>query len=110
MPIFEYICQECQHEFETLVFGRDTRRLDWRASLQIPLAGIAAVQPQAGQLVEHPQGERRDVAAMVIATRVDPFASDRGRSGSSDGPSASHWDEDRSRGEPYGLGDAQGPA
>jgi hypothetical protein len=54
--------------------------------------------------------ERRDVAAMVIATRVDPFASDRGRSGSSDGPSASHWDEDRSRGEPYGLGDAQGPA
>jgi putative FmdB family regulatory protein len=23
MPIFEYVCQECQHEFETLVFGRD---------------------------------------------------------------------------------------
>ena len=23
MPIFEYICKECQHEFETLVFGRD---------------------------------------------------------------------------------------
>jgi putative FmdB family regulatory protein len=23
MPIFEYICQDCQHEFETLVFGRD---------------------------------------------------------------------------------------
>jgi putative FmdB family regulatory protein len=23
MPIFEYICQECRHEFETLVFGRD---------------------------------------------------------------------------------------
>jgi putative FmdB family regulatory protein len=23
MPIFEYICQECQQEFETLVFGRD---------------------------------------------------------------------------------------
>jgi hypothetical protein len=21
MPIFEYICQECQHEFEALVFG-----------------------------------------------------------------------------------------
>ncbi len=26
------------------VFGRDTRRLDWRASLQIPLAGIAAIR------------------------------------------------------------------
>jgi putative FmdB family regulatory protein len=23
MPIFEYICQQCQHEFETLLFGRD---------------------------------------------------------------------------------------
>jgi putative FmdB family regulatory protein len=23
MPIFEYICQDCSHEFETLVFGRD---------------------------------------------------------------------------------------
>ena len=23
MPIFEYVCQECQHEFEALVFGRD---------------------------------------------------------------------------------------
>ena len=23
MPIFEYICQECNHEFEALVFGRD---------------------------------------------------------------------------------------
>jgi putative FmdB family regulatory protein len=23
MPIFEYICQQCEHEFEALVFGRD---------------------------------------------------------------------------------------
>ena len=23
MPIFEYVCQECRHEFEALVFGRD---------------------------------------------------------------------------------------
>lgn len=23
MPIFEYICKECKHEFEVLVFGRD---------------------------------------------------------------------------------------
>jgi putative FmdB family regulatory protein len=23
MPIFEYICRECQHEFEALVFGKD---------------------------------------------------------------------------------------
>ncbi len=23
MPIFEYICKECDHEFEALVFGKD---------------------------------------------------------------------------------------
>jgi putative FmdB family regulatory protein len=23
MPIFEYICEECQHQFEALIFGRD---------------------------------------------------------------------------------------
>jgi len=23
MPIFEYACKDCQHEFEALVFGRD---------------------------------------------------------------------------------------
>ncbi len=23
MPIFEYTCQQCHHEFESLVFGRD---------------------------------------------------------------------------------------
>jgi putative FmdB family regulatory protein len=23
MPIFEYICQDCKHEFEALVFGKD---------------------------------------------------------------------------------------
>ncbi len=23
MPIFEYICKECNHEFEALVFGKD---------------------------------------------------------------------------------------
>ena len=22
MPIFEYICKECEHEFEALVFGK----------------------------------------------------------------------------------------
>ena len=23
MPIFEYICNQCQHEFEALVYGKD---------------------------------------------------------------------------------------
>jgi putative FmdB family regulatory protein len=24
MPMYEYVCQECQHQFETLVFGTET--------------------------------------------------------------------------------------
>jgi putative FmdB family regulatory protein len=23
MPIFEYVCKDCRHEFEALVFGKD---------------------------------------------------------------------------------------
>jgi putative FmdB family regulatory protein len=23
MPIFEYVCKQCKHEFEALVFGKD---------------------------------------------------------------------------------------
>ncbi|MDD4952712.1 MAG: zinc ribbon domain-containing protein [Desulfovibrionaceae bacterium] len=25
MPIFEYLCKDCGHEFEDIVFGRETR-------------------------------------------------------------------------------------
>ncbi len=41
MPIFEYVCKECQHEFEALVFGKDkascpkceSRKLDPKLSV-----------------------------------------------------------------------------
>ena len=35
MPIFEYVCQECQHEFETLVFGRDKAKCPKCQSLKL---------------------------------------------------------------------------
>ena len=46
MPIFEYVCKECQHEFEALVFGQQkaaypkcqSRRLD----PQLSVFGVSA--------------------------------------------------------------------
>ena len=35
MPIFEYVCQECQHEFEALVFGRDKAKCPKCQSLKL---------------------------------------------------------------------------
>lgn len=57
MPIFEYICQECQHEFEALVFGRDKARCpkceSKRLSPQLSVfamstKGVASPAPSAG--------------------------------------------------------------
>jgi putative FmdB family regulatory protein len=46
MPIFEYICQECQHEFETLVFGRDKAKCpkcqSQKLSPQLSIFAVAA--------------------------------------------------------------------
>lgn len=49
MPIFEYICQECQHEFETLVFGRDKAKCPQcqskKLSPQLSVFAVAAKAP-----------------------------------------------------------------
>jgi len=55
MPIFEYICQECQHEFEALVFGRDkaqcpkceSKRLSPQLSV-FAMAGKSSAAPAPG--------------------------------------------------------------
>jgi putative FmdB family regulatory protein len=57
MPIFEYICKECQHEFEALVFGKDkaecpkcqSKRLEPQLSVFAAVAkGGASSAPSAG--------------------------------------------------------------
>ncbi len=43
MPIFEYVCKECEHEFEALVFGKQkaecpkcqSKKLDGAAALSV---------------------------------------------------------------------------
>jgi putative FmdB family regulatory protein len=55
MPLYEYVCQECQEPFEALVFGDEQaecpkchgRRLDRQLSLPAQPRGEAATLPTA---------------------------------------------------------------
>jgi len=49
MPIFEYICQECQHEFEALVFGKDKASCPKCHSKKLePQLSVFAAQSKGG--------------------------------------------------------------
>ncbi len=49
MPIFEYICQECQHEFEALVFGKDKAACPKCQSKKLaPQLSVFAVSAKSG--------------------------------------------------------------
>src|SRR5258706_13139055 len=49
MPIFEYICQECQHEFEALVFGKDKAACPKCQSKRLaPQLSVFAVSAKSG--------------------------------------------------------------
>jgi putative FmdB family regulatory protein len=49
MPIFEYICQDCRHEFEALVFGRDKARCPKCESRKLsPQLSVFAVSANGG--------------------------------------------------------------
>ncbi len=49
MPIFEYICQDCQHEFETLIFGRDKAKCPNCQSQKLsPQLSVFAVSAKSG--------------------------------------------------------------
>ena len=54
MPIFEYVCQECQHEFEALVFGRDKAKCpkcqSKKLSPQLSVFAVSAKEPAARPL------------------------------------------------------------
>jgi putative FmdB family regulatory protein len=49
MPIFEYICQECQHEFEALVFGSQKAECPKCQSKKLePQLSVFAVSSKSG--------------------------------------------------------------
>lgn len=49
MPIFEYICEQCNHEFEALVFGRDKAECPKCHSKKLaPQLSVFAVSAKGG--------------------------------------------------------------
>jgi putative FmdB family regulatory protein len=57
MPIFEYICQECQHEFEALVFGKDKAACPkCRSKKLAPQLSVFAVSAKSGSPSSRPVG------------------------------------------------------
>jgi putative FmdB family regulatory protein len=49
MPIFEYVCKECQHEFEALVFGKQRAECPKCQSKKLePQLSVFAVSAKSG--------------------------------------------------------------
>ncbi len=49
MPIFEYVCKECQHEFEALVFGKQKAECPKCRSKKLePQLSVFAVSAKSG--------------------------------------------------------------
>ncbi|MGB9073704.1 MAG: zinc ribbon domain-containing protein [Terriglobales bacterium] len=49
MPIFEYVCKECQHQFEALVFGNDKPKCPKCQSRKLePQLSVFAVAAKGG--------------------------------------------------------------
>jgi putative FmdB family regulatory protein len=57
MPIFEYVCEKCQHEFEALVFGRDKAECPKCNSKKLsPKLSVFAVSAKAPSASAAPAG------------------------------------------------------
>jgi len=55
MPIFEYICKECQHEFEALIFGTQKAECPKCQSKKLePQLSVFAVSTKSGASSSRP--------------------------------------------------------
>ena len=51
MPIFEYVCKQCQHEFEALVFGKQEAECPKCQSKKLePQLSVFAVSSKSGAM------------------------------------------------------------
>ena len=67
MPIFEYICKECQHEFEALVFGKQKAECPKCQSKKLePQLSVFAVSAK-GLQVRRARWRRAPAARAAIA-------------------------------------------
>jgi putative FmdB family regulatory protein len=75
MPIFEYVCKECQHEFEALVYGKDKAACPKCESKKLePKLSVFAVSAKSGSTSSSPMP-----------------AGPCGSCGSPDGPGSCAW-------------------
>ncbi|HUB02630.1 MAG TPA: zinc ribbon domain-containing protein [Terriglobales bacterium] len=75
MPIFEYACKECHHEFEALVYGKDKAACPKCASKNLePKLSVFAVSAKSGSASSSPMP-----------------AGPCGSCGSPDGPGSCAW-------------------
>ena len=57
MPIFEYICQECHHQFEALVYGSEKATCPKCESKKLePQLSVFAVSAKSGSAASAPAG------------------------------------------------------
>ena len=55
MPIFEYICKDCQHEFEALIFGKQEAECPKCLSQKLePQLSVFAVSAKSGSAAQSP--------------------------------------------------------
>jgi putative FmdB family regulatory protein len=57
MPIFEYVCKECQHQFEALVYGKEKAECPKCRSKKLePKLSVFAVSAKGGSASSMPAG------------------------------------------------------
>ena len=56
MPIFEYICQECRHQFEALVYGKE--------KAQCPRCHATRLEPQLSVFAVSAKGSSASAAPL----------------------------------------------
>ncbi len=65
MPIFEYVCKECEHQFEALVYGRE--------KAQCPKCHSKKLEPQLSVFAVAAKGSSNSTsAAGACGTCGDP--------------------------------------
>jgi putative FmdB family regulatory protein len=66
MPIYEYVCRACKHEFEALVYGSEQARCPECAGAELDKQFSAFAAPASGD------GARADLSGPGCGTCGDP--------------------------------------
>ena len=66
MPIFEYICKECHHQFEALVYGKE--------KAECPKCHATKLEPQLSVFAVSAKGSSSVGVSISIGRVADPAA------------------------------------